>query len=131
MGSSAAGTGESVRVIVRLRPEERSTCADGKDLAGSCILCVQDQKLTVVDPCRGRSGSGGGGGVAAGGKREQQQQQGQQAHDFSFDRVFGPEATQEEVFDTVKPLVHATVDGEKVVIRARGGGGRGQRWKRI
>lgn len=122
MGGGAGGGGiggESVRVIVRLRPEEQQGDAlvGGKDMAGSCILSVDDQKLTIVDPRRRSSGSGnaaaagGGGGV---GKRGDEQHQ--QAHDFSFDRVFGPAATQDDVFDTVKPLVHATVDGEMAEI---------------
>lgn len=106
------GGGESVRVIVRLRPEEQEggALAGGKNLAGSCILCVDEKNLTVVEPGRRGSGGGGGGGAGSGGKRGEEQHQ--QAHDFSFDRVFGPEATQDDVFDTVKPLVHATVDGE-------------------
>lgn len=114
MGELGGGGGESVRVIVRLRPEEQEggALAGGKDLAGSCILCVDEKNLTVVDP--GRRSSGGGSGVvrAAGGAGKRGEDQHQQAHDFSFDRVFGPEATQDDVFDTVKPLVHATVDGE-------------------
>lgn len=106
--------GESVRVIVRLRPEEQRGGAlpGGKDMAGSCILCADDQNITVVEPGR-RSSGGGGGGTATGGGGKRGADQHQQAHDFSFDRVFGPEATQDDVFDTVKPLVHATVDGEK------------------
>lgn len=110
-GCGGSGGGESVRVIVRLRPEEREggALAGGKDMAGSCILCVDEKNMTVVEPGR-RSSSGGGSATGGGGKRGEDQHQ--QAHDFSFDRVFGPEATQDDVFDTVKPLVHATVDGE-------------------
>lgn len=109
------GGGESVQVIVRLRPEEEEggAHAGGKDMAGSCVLGVEHQKLTVVDPRRRSSHGGGGGGNTGGGDGSRRgEEQHQQAYDFSFDRVFGPEATQDEVFDTVKPLVHATVDGE-------------------
>lgn len=115
MKGAVEGGGESVRVIVRLRPEEQEggALAGGKDMAGSCVLGLEDQKLTVVDPRR-RSSNGGGasgnGGGGDGGRRGEEQHQ--QAYDFSFDRVFGPEATQDDVFETVKPLVHATVDGE-------------------
>lgn len=120
IGGSAGGGGESVRVIVRLRPEEQEggALAGGKDLAGSCILNVEDQKLTIVDPGRRsssstRGGSSGGGGATAGaGGGRKAEDQHQQAHDFSFDRVFGPDSTQDDVFEMVKPLVHATVDGE-------------------
>ncbi|CAM9545792.1 unnamed protein product, partial [Hapterophycus canaliculatus] len=122
--------GESVRVIVRLRPEEQEggALAGGRDMAGSCVLGVEDQKLTVVDPRRrsstgGSSGSGTGGGGDGGRRGEEQHQQ---AHDFSFDRVFGPEASQEDVFDTVKPLVHATVDGFTTTVFAYGSTGSGK-----
>lgn len=114
------GGGESVRVIVRLRPEEQQggALAGGKDMAGSCILGMDDHKLTIVDPRRRSSSGGNAGGGGGDGKRGEEQHQ--QAHDFSFDRVFGPEATQGDVFDTVKPLVHATVDGEmSTVVRGR------------
>jgi len=145
---AGGGGGESVRVIVRLRPEEQEggALAGGKDMAGCCIQCVDDKKLTVVDPRRRRSSgggsgtcrrsSGGGSGISTaggGGKRGEDQHQHQQAHDFTFDRVFGPEATQDDVFDTVKPLVHATVDGKTGHVaesclgqeRARGAGAGG------
>lgn len=102
--------GESVRVIVRLRPEEDThsggrrnvrpggnTAADGQGLAGSCVLSVEQQKLTIVDP----------------GSHDKNKEV-KQAHDFTFDHVFGPAATQSEVFETVKPLVHATVDGKSI-----------------
>lgn len=99
--------GEAVRVIARLRPEESTVdpiagrAADGGqhvDLSGSCVLSREWDKLTVVDP--------GSHNI----HREENH-----AHEFKFDRVFGPAATQDEVFDTVKPLVHATVDGECLV----------------
>ncbi|CAM9689623.1 unnamed protein product, partial [Scytosiphon promiscuus] len=104
----SGGGGESVRVIVRLRPEEQEggALAGGRDMAGSCVLGVEDQKLTIVDP-----------------RREEQHQQ---AYDFSFDRVFGPEASQDDVFETVKPLVHATVDGFTTTVFAYGSTGSGK-----
>lgn len=106
VGSQGGGGGEAVKVIVRARPEEQSSYADGKKLDGSCVRCVDDHTLTISDP--GRSSS------ERGETRERGHQQDQQAHDFTFDRVFGPESQQDEVFDMVKPLVHATVDGESI-----------------
>lgn len=130
MGDVKDEGGESVRVVVRLRPEEQniSTAAavvskDGQGLAGSCILSVGAKKLTIVDPGQagdvdsgdgrgGKHGSTGSGNKEGGGK---------QAHDFEFDRVFGPAATQLDLFETVKPLVHATVDGESCPVRSEKG----------
>ncbi|CAM9449629.1 unnamed protein product, partial [Ectocarpus sp. 13 AM-2016] len=137
MGGGAGGGGESVRVIVRLRPEEREggALAGGKNLAGSCILNVKDQKLTIVDPGRRssssssstRGGSSGGGGATAGaGGGRKAEDQHQQAHDFSFDRVFGPDSTQDDVFEMVKPLVHSTVDGFTTTVFAYGSTGSGK-----
>lgn len=96
------GEGEAVRVVVRLRPEEQSTCAGGNSLAGSCVTRIEQKKITVEEPTGNSGGSSG-----------TKDQRGRQAHYFTFDRVFRPEATQEEVFDTVRPLVNATVDGEE------------------
>lgn len=97
------GEGEAVRVVVRLRPEEQSTCAGGTNLAGSCVTRIEQKKISVEEPTGNNSGGSSG----------TKEQRGRQAHYFTFDRVFGPEATQEEVFDTVRPLVNATVDGEE------------------
>lgn len=96
------GDGEAVRVIVRLRPEEQSTCAGGNNLAGSCVTRIEQKKITIEDPTENSGGCSG-----------TKEQRGRQAHDFTFDRVFGPEATQEELFENVRPLVNATVDGEE------------------
>lgn len=134
MGDASVGCGgESVHVIVRLRPEENATTspgagttgpatsnggpggrltADGQVLAGSCILSIGDKKLTIVDPdkfsssCSGRS-------------KRNSSTESKQAHDFAFDRVFGPSATQTEVFETVKPLVHATVEGKLLICEGK------------
>ncbi|CAN0187519.1 unnamed protein product, partial [Discosporangium mesarthrocarpum] len=101
---------ESVRVIVRLRPEEKSHDArkGGQDLTGSCIHSIEDQKLTIFEPhSRGSA-------------------EGRQAYDFSFDRVFGPDATQSDVFEMVKPLVDATVDGYTTTVFGYGSTGAGK-----
>lgn len=99
-----SGAGEAVRVVVRLRPEEvdcdshgANACADGQRLGGSCVLTAEDKKLTIIDPATNRG-------------RDNEKQ----AHDFAFDRVFGPGASQSEVFEIAKPLVHATVDGKEL-----------------
>lgn len=39
---------------------------------------------------------------------------------YNFDAVFGPESTQEEVFDDTKRLVQSAIDGYNVVIFAYG-----------
>lgn len=118
----ADGGGESVGVVVRLRPEEEESntiviSKDGQGLAGSCILCADTKRLTIVDP--GRSDSGRPSNCSSNGRSgSQNKNDGKRAHDFAFDRVFGPAATQAEVFETFKPLVHTTVDGRCDVCRS-------------
>lgn len=45
---------------------------------------------------------------------------------YNFDAVFGPESTQEEVFDDTKRLVQSAIDGYNVVIFAYGQTGSGK-----
>ena len=52
----------------------------------------------------------------------------QKAYHFSFDAVFGPGATQEEVFADAAPVVASVLDGYSVCIFAYGQTGSGKTW---
>ena len=45
---------------------------------------------------------------------------------FQFDKVFGPEDSQQEVFEDVKDVVRSVIDGQKVCIFAYGQTGAGK-----
>ena len=47
-------------------------------------------------------------------------------HDFSFDQVFDPNTTQEEIFEMVSPLIQSAMDGYNICIFAYGQTGSGK-----
>ena len=46
--------------------------------------------------------------------------------DYNFDAIFGPESTQDEVFEDTKRLIQSAIDGYNVIIFAYGQTGSGK-----
>ena len=126
--SGAAGTAaEPVRVVVRVRPEpiegadapaggeeqQQQLCVFAEGETGVSIVSANKDHLsrTVASAARGRQ------------QRQQQRQrqhpestqqqpQQTQARSFNLDRVFGPFASQRDVYEeAARPLIRSVVDG--------------------
>ncbi|XP_031102196.1 kinesin-like protein KIN-14L isoform X4 [Ipomoea triloba] len=89
----------SIRVYCRIRPSFLADAKSAIDFIG------EDGSLVVVDPLKS-------------------QKDGRKS--FQFNRVFGPTATQEEVFIDIKPLIRSVMDGYNVCIFAYGQTGSGK-----
>ncbi|XP_072151682.1 kinesin-like protein KIN-14P [Setaria viridis] len=90
----------NIRVYCRVRPFH-----PGKVSASSSVAGIEDRTITVMVPSK----------------------YGKDARkSFTFNRVFGPLATQEEVFTDMQPLVRSVLDGFNVCIFAYGQTGSGK-----
>ncbi|XP_064015719.1 kinesin-like protein KIF18B isoform X3 [Pogoniulus pusillus] len=105
----------TVAVMVRVRPP-----AAGERAAQQPLLRVVDHKTLVFDP-EGLGGASGPALPARGTKHPGKQQK------FVFDRVFGEQATQEEVFQhTTRDMVDTVLDGYNCSVFAYGATGAGK-----
>ncbi|KAJ9547962.1 hypothetical protein OSB04_020505 [Centaurea solstitialis] len=89
----------NIRVYCRIRPAFRNDTKNVVDFIG------EDGSLVVLDPSK----------PSKDGKKL-----------FQFNRVFGPTATQEEVFADTQPLIRSVMDGYNVCIFAYGQTGSGK-----
>lgn len=96
----------NIRVFARVRPplpseEERMLC--GWSFNDESSLEIHNNEL-----------------IPSTGARKQTK------YDFSFDQVFDPNTTQEEIFDMVSPLIQSALDGYNICIFAYGQTGSGK-----
>jgi kinesin family protein C1 len=108
----------NIRVFCRVRPlssEEGGGGGQQTDINKVALFSVpasgEGKALEVFQPSKG--------GTNTATDREQK-------HNFTFDRVFSPEAPQEEVFEELSHLVQSALDGYKVCCFAYGQTGSGK-----
>ncbi|XP_048550409.1 kinesin-like protein KIN-14P [Triticum urartu] len=90
----------NIRVYCRVRP-----FLPGKVSSSSCVAGIEDRTITLMTSSK----------------------QGKDARkSFTFNRVFGPLATQAEIFVDMQPLVRSVLDGYNVCIFAYGQTGSGK-----
>ncbi|XP_024167492.1 kinesin-like protein KIN-14I [Rosa chinensis] len=89
----------SIRVYCRVRP-----FLSGQSNCLSCVDHMEDGNITINTPSRHGKGQ----------------------RTFSFNKVFGPSATQADVFSDMQPLIRSVLDGYNVCIFAYGQTGSGK-----
>ncbi|KAK9016902.1 hypothetical protein V6N11_079394 [Hibiscus sabdariffa] len=90
----------TIRVYCRVRPN-----FSGQSNSLSCVDHIDDTTITVIAPTKnGKEGR----------------------KSFTFNKIFGPSATQAEVFSDTQPLIRSVLDGFNVCIFAYGQTGSGK-----
>ncbi|VAI14289.1 unnamed protein product [Triticum turgidum subsp. durum] len=90
----------NIRVYCRVRP-----FLPGQANSSSSVAGMEERTITIITPAKyGKDGS----------------------KSFTFNKVFGPAATQEEVFSDMQPLIRSVLDGFNVCIFAYGQTGSGK-----
>lgn len=90
----------NIRVYCRVRP-----FLPGQENSSTSVTGMEERTITIITPTKyGKDGS----------------------KSFTFNKVFGPAATQEEVFSDMQPLIRSVLDGFNVCIFAYGQTGSGK-----
>ena len=92
----------NIRVFCRIRPiKHKGTTSTKENVEGGPILHADDHEIHIVQ-----------GHESATGKSVSR------SFTFSFDKVFGPDATQSQVFEEISQLVQSALDGYRICIFA-------------
>jgi kinesin family member C1 len=92
----------NIRVFCRIRPIKHQEITPTKENdRGSPILHVDDHEINIVQDHESATGKS----VS-------------RSFTFSFDKIFGPDATQDQVFEEISQLVQSALDGYRICIFA-------------
>ena len=105
---------ESVQVYVRVRPEADTVPSS----SSSCVSVADEVTVRLVTPESAMASRKGGGVSVSSSVAEEKL--------FSFNKVFPDSSSQEDIYDSVAPLVRATVHGYNTTIFAYGATGSGK-----
>jgi hypothetical protein len=108
----------NVRVFARLRPVLPAEISKGGEVGALVSVSVRDEETVAIEEDDVSSPV-----VATAVSSVSRRLRG---GTFTFDRVFGPDATQEDVFEEVEPLVVSVLDGFKATVFAYGQTGSGK-----
>ncbi|XP_033646230.1 carboxy-terminal kinesin 2-like isoform X1 [Asterias rubens] len=102
----------NIRVFCRVRPLLGKELSDGAEISHIQFDGTENKMISLADnnlneSCAGRSSSG-------------------KKFEFSFDRIFEPSTSQQEVFDEISQLVQSALDGYNVCVFAYGQTGSGK-----
>mmetsp|Transcript_19700 Transcript_19700/g.38525 ORF Transcript_19700/g.38525 Transcript_19700/m.38525 type:complete len:1205 (+) Transcript_19700:638-4252(+) len=97
----------NIRVMCRIRPVLSSDLE--KEESNVAVESIDDERLAITTSTTSAAGT-----VST------------KAHEYEFDRVFGPTSSQHSVFDEVQPLVESVMDGYHSCIFAYGQTGSGK-----
>ena len=118
MSVSAKAKNERIRVIVRLRPEHKN---DLKRFGKPCVKLMHSSALSLYKPAFRTTIDTGLENLKDAHNFESERK------DFGYDRVYGPDARQQDVFDeSIEELVDSVVGGYNATIFAYGATGSGK-----
>ena len=119
--AAATASAEPVCVVVRVRPEpaDASDQQEQEEQEPLCVFAEEETRVSIVSASKDHMSRT----VASAARQQQQrrlqqpqqqkeQQQQTQARSFSLDRVFGPFASQRDVYEeAARPLIRSVVEG--------------------
>ncbi|GBG26450.1 Kinesin-like protein KIF3A [Hondaea fermentalgiana] len=126
--AGGGGGRENIRVVVRIRPDEVRPGSKDVKKARAAKGAATSSSLTssLASSSQARTEKTGASCVRQVSQASLEVLRGDKPRTFHFDRIFGPETAQEDVYAAVDPLVASTIKGYNATIFAYGSTGSGK-----